>query len=378
MNSHVTEGDPIDLYTGLYVRTNTDLFVRDTIPIGVQRTYRNADNRSRSFGIGTSHLYDMFIVGDAAAFTYVELILADGGRIRYDRVSPGRGYADGVFEHTSTPTEFYRSRITWNGGGWTVALHDGSAYKLLGCNPSSTKPGQCGAVEFRSSRGEIVGIKRQPNGDITRVISPHGKWIAFTYDEKDRVTVAEASDGRTVKYGYDGKGLPITVTPSRGPKLRYGYDDENRLTTIFERGEVIRNFYDQDLCVRQLWSFRKKRMVFKFKYIFDNQKRHVETDVGEPDGTVRKVVFNEHGYPVSDTRHLGRKDEAALIYRRDSRTNALQNLTVTCSSKQITLRLTKPIGRLQVGESEDDPEELLALCAGAISKKSRVSRTRSK
>ena len=47
----------------------------------------------------------------------VALILPDGARIEYDRIA-GSGVVDLVLEHTSTPTAFYKSRITWNGSGF--------------------------------------------------------------------------------------------------------------------------------------------------------------------------------------------------------------------------------------------------------------------
>jgi len=111
------DADPVDLETGLYVRNNVDLYLKDSIPIEFNRVYRNADPRSRAFGIGASNSYEMFISGDSAAFTYVELILADGSRLHYNRVSPGQDFASAVFENTNTPTEFYGSRISWNGNG---------------------------------------------------------------------------------------------------------------------------------------------------------------------------------------------------------------------------------------------------------------------
>src|SRR5512138_1685173 len=45
------DGDPVDLGTGLYVRTHVDLALRDTVPIIFSRTYRNQDDRSRPFGV---------------------------------------------------------------------------------------------------------------------------------------------------------------------------------------------------------------------------------------------------------------------------------------------------------------------------------------
>jgi len=50
----VKAADPFDVGTGIYYRTYLDLQMDDTIPIRFERTQRNRDLRSRSFGIGGS------------------------------------------------------------------------------------------------------------------------------------------------------------------------------------------------------------------------------------------------------------------------------------------------------------------------------------
>src|SRR5438067_10655469 len=97
-HDNITAVDPFDVGTGIYYREYEDLFVKDTIPIDFVRSQRNMDPRSRSFGIGGSTSYDMFIVGDVSKFSWVALVLADGGQERYARISPGTEFADGVFE----------------------------------------------------------------------------------------------------------------------------------------------------------------------------------------------------------------------------------------------------------------------------------------
>ena len=111
-------GDPVDLATGLFVMEKTDLAVDDIMPIAITRTYRQDDARSRAFGIGASHPYDMFLVGDTFPYTYTDLILADGSRHHFTRISPGTGFADAVYEHTETQSRFYKAQIGWNGTGW--------------------------------------------------------------------------------------------------------------------------------------------------------------------------------------------------------------------------------------------------------------------
>jgi YD repeat-containing protein len=360
--TRTTDGDPIDLFTGLYIRTNVDIVVPDTIPIKLERTYRNADRRSRAFGIGASHPYDMFIVGDAVAFSYVELILADGGRLHYDRISPGKSYSDGVFEHTNRTTEFFRSRINWIGSGWTVSLKDGSSYKILGCSPSSTKPGQCGVIEHRDAHGNVLTIERQPNGNITRIVSPNKKWVAFTYDSGDRVIRADSSIGRSVQYQYDQKGRLVSVVPPTGLRLRYEFDDEDRMTAILEPGVDVHNFYDHDLCIRQTVAMRGRSGEFKFNYIFDAQKKHTKTEVNEPDGTLRRVTFDTDGDTLMDTRHAGRFDEASLNYELNPRTKAVESLTVSCKSTGAKVKVPGPFTFPQSDESTNDYESFLSIC----------------
>lgn len=339
-----------------------DIVVPDTIPIRLERTYRNADRKSRAFGIGASHPYDMFIVGDAVAFSYVELILADGGHLHYDRVSPGKSYTDGVFEHTNTTTEFFQSRIYWNGSGWTVSLNDGSSYKILGCSPSSTKPGQCGVIEHRDAHDNVLTIERQPNGNITRIVSPNKKWVAFTYDGEDRVIRAYSSIGRSVQYLYDQKGRLVSVVPPIGSKLCYEYDDEDRMTSIFEPGVQVHNFYDHDLCIRQTVSVHGFSGEFKFNYIFDAQKKHIKTEVNEPDGTLRKVTFDTDGDTLIDTRRAGRFDEASLNYELNPQTKAVESLTVSCKSTGAKVKVPGPFSFPESDENEDDYASFLSIC----------------
>src|SRR5207253_2593639 len=56
-------GEPVDLATGLFEYTKTDLMLADVLPASVVRTYRQGDSVSKAFGIGTSNLFDIFLTG---------------------------------------------------------------------------------------------------------------------------------------------------------------------------------------------------------------------------------------------------------------------------------------------------------------------------
>ena len=85
-------GDSVDLQTGLFVPTQTDLAMPGSTPLNVTRNYRQLDGASRAFGIGSSLTGDMALSGDDGNFpegwTYQDLTLADGGRVHFARVTP--------------------------------------------------------------------------------------------------------------------------------------------------------------------------------------------------------------------------------------------------------------------------------------------------
>lgn len=114
------------------------------------------------------------------------------------------GVTDAVFEHTSSPTAFYKSVLKWNGAGWTVTLKDGTVY-VFGENA----PLQAIRDRFGNTvtlTWSLTNASGSGYGKILRVTSPNGRWIAFTYDGSNRITEAKDHIGRTVGYQYDGSG----------------------------------------------------------------------------------------------------------------------------------------------------------------------------
>jgi hypothetical protein len=201
-------GDPVDCSTGPFLNTETDLRLADLLPIDFGRTYRNNDTLSRAFGLGSSSSYDLFL-WSSNPYQEVDLILPDGGRVHYKRISPGTSYDDAVFEHTSTPTAFYKSRITWAGAfnGWSLRLKDGTVlafeqYRSLR------------AIIDRYGNRTTIDRTREGRGPISQITSPSGRWISLTSDSAGRVTQARDNLGRTVTYRYDSAGR-LSLDPWR-------------------------------------------------------------------------------------------------------------------------------------------------------------------
>jgi hypothetical protein len=124
----------------------------------------------RAFGLNTQIPYQMFLTGDGTNYSYANLNLAGGGRVRFDRISSGTGYADAVMEHTATPTTWYKARLTQgqtffaDALGSALALTDGSGtvaasytYEAFGATAVSGTTGN--AYEYTGRESDGTGLK---------------------------------------------------------------------------------------------------------------------------------------------------------------------------------------------------------------------------
>ncbi len=314
-------GDPVDATTGLFVLNKTDLYLPDgAMPIQFTRTYRPGDTYSRAFGIGASHSYDLFFVGDTAPWTYIDLVLPDGGKIHYDRISPGTSYSDAVYEHVSTHSKYYKSQISWVSGVWHLKLKDGSVLEFRDVGFSASRPGDAGLLSITDRNGNQTVVTRDSVRNVSRITSPGGRWIEFTYDTSNRITQAKDNTGRVVGYEYDATGRLIRVTDPNGGITEYTYDASSRMLTLKDaRGIVyLTNEYDST------GKITKQTMVDSGTHLFNytmNGSDVAQLDVTDPRGNVSRRTFNLAGQLLSYTDALGQADEQVTTNTVESGTN---------------------------------------------------------
>jgi len=310
------DGEPVDLSTGLFVLNKMDLALPDIMPITLTRTYRPGDNSSRAFGIGSTHPYDIFL-WSVNNYQQADLILPDGGRIHYVRISPGTGFGDAVYEHTSTPSAFYKSQLYWNGNGWDVKLKDGTVFVFPDFAPLKS---------IRDRYGNQITITRS-GGNITQLTSPNGRWMQFTYDASNRITQARDNIGRTVNYTYDSGGRLWKVTDPNGGVTEYTYDSSNRMLTIKDaRGIVyLTNQYDSN--GRVIRQTQADNSTYQFGYTLDAGGKVTQTDVTNPRGNIRRMTFNPNGYTLTDIRAYSLPDQQTTTYERDLVSNRILSVT---------------------------------------------------
>jgi RHS repeat-associated protein len=327
------DGEPVDLSTGLYVYNKTDLSLPDTLPITITRTYRPQDNASRAFGIGSTHPYEMFL-WSINNYQETDLILPDGGRIHYVRISPGTGWGDAVYEHTATPGVFYKSRISWNGSGWDLKLKDGTVYVFPEFQPLQS---------IRDRYGNQLTITRS-GGSITQITSPNGRWVQFTYDPSGRISQIKDNVGRTVNYAYDTGGRLWRVTDPKSGVTEYTYDPSNRMRTIKDARQIVYLTNEYDANGRVFRQTQSDTSTFQFAYTLDAGGKVTQTDVTDPRGKIRRMVFNSNGYTLSDTRGFGLSEQQTITYVRDPVSNKILSLTDAAGRK--TTYSYDPLGNL--------------------------------
>ncbi len=332
------DGEPVDLGTGLFVYNKTDLSLSDVLPIVLTRTYRPGDSRSRAFGIGTTHNYDIFLVGDISPYSYQELILPDGGRIRFDRTSPDTSFPNAVYQNTSTPGAFYGAQISWN-GRWNLQMRDGTLL-VFPDGSSASRPQQAALLSIRDRYGNTMTLTRDSSGNLTQITSPNGRWILFTYDASNRVTQAQDNIGRTVLYSYDASGRLTQVTDANGGIWKYAYDSSNQMTTITDPRNILylQNQYDSN--GRVIKQIQADNSVYLFAYTTSDGTVSGylnQTDVTDPRGNIHRVTFSSPpispngfvtgGYSSTEIFALGKPEQQTFTYQRQPGTNSLSTVT---------------------------------------------------
>src|SRR5260370_37874019 len=92
---------PVVPSTGLFYLQHTDLALPDVMPLALTRTFRSS-YLSGPFGIGSTDANEIYLVGTTAGYTHMDLILPDGGRVHYTRMSAVTAWFDAVLTRTTT------------------------------------------------------------------------------------------------------------------------------------------------------------------------------------------------------------------------------------------------------------------------------------
>jgi YD repeat-containing protein len=291
----------VNLRNGNFKLLQTDLFVSDVIPLSLTRSYYAWDPYSHAFGVGTNHPYDICPTGTRFPYTYQELNLEDGYKVYMPRVSKGTGYADAVFRHSNTSSEFYGAMTAWNGNGWTMTFHD--RRKIYFPEAYFAKNfAQGAATEMVDAEGHRVQLKRSKERNLEELISPSGHAIHFRYDASDRIVEAWDDAGHVRNYTYGQGGHVDTV--GDGSHILYrleyqrimtGADNDPWLLTAVLDGDwnvLVKNKYWNGRTIAQTLANGE---IYRYEYRFDVEGRNVVQTIVTLPSQEKKVFFFRNG-----------------------------------------------------------------------------------
>ncbi|KJK00268.1 hypothetical protein UB44_10620 [Burkholderiaceae bacterium 26] len=354
--------DPVDTATGLFLHATTDLTIPDVMPITIGRSYRQADETSRAFGIGTNLSYDLFLVGgyDSAKDQikpYSYLILPDGGRVYFSRVSGGTGYTDAVFQSIAAPGSiYYGAIIKWDnvsypGANWSLVLKNGTSYYFPGVGDGGGTARTAAVVGIKDRFGNTMQLVRSSgSANLTQIISPNGRNVYLSYDSANRITQLKDDLQRTVSYSYDTQGRLIRVTDPLGKSMQYTWASQtvsaahsiggvttstNLLTVQDKNGNiVVTNTYDAN--GRVATQTHADGTTYSFAYTLLSASQTipaggydavVQTDATDERGTVTRYVFDTNKALTSVTAGQGTSVAQTHTYSRNASTNLLDSVT---------------------------------------------------
>jgi YD repeat-containing protein len=337
-----------DLSTGLYIREDDDLVVNTPLPIVLRRTYNSGDGLPRRFGLETTHPGEWWIYGDGdPGIPWGDLILADGVRIHFARISPGDTQEGAVLRYDGPSGEFNGALLSWTGSLWEMRFRDGSVASFLDCQ---TDQEVCSLIERRDPDGHRIAYVRDRSGTLLSMES-EGQSISFDYDDRKRIVRAYDTAQREVSYAYDDRGRLVRATGSDGIVRTYEYDERDNLVGVREPGRILQNWLDgADRWVKQVMRASEQDddpYVATVRYVVEDGSI-VESDLDEGDG-LEVSRYNAHHYIVSETLDADGPAPIVFTYNLDPVSSATNGATMSC------LGPSGPItGAVPVAAADDD------------------------
>jgi uncharacterized protein DUF6531 len=182
------KADPVDLSTGIFMLSATDLVIGGRTPLAITRSYRSGDTNAGVFGLGTMMGYDEFLqTTSATVLTYVY-----HGDTRTTFVKQ----ADGSYTNSTVPA-LRGARITVDGvGNRTLRYKDGRTVAFTGEIYPTTVGLQTAVTD---ANGNALTVT-DPAGNA----DPLGDTVTLGYDAVSRRRVTQRDPLRmTTAMAYD-------------------------------------------------------------------------------------------------------------------------------------------------------------------------------
>lgn len=329
---NATAGDPVDLKTGRFTYAETDISINDVNPLMLGRNYRPSDLVKREFGIGTSADF-MYRLAVRNSYATMQLVLPNGTPLIFNQTSGSGAY--GTWKYTGRHALSGATLASESANGWKyrLTMRDGSQMTFEQYSPNRIRT-------FQDRFGNVTEYQYDA-GNVSRILSPNGRYIDLNYDAQNRIVSAVDPIGSTWRYEYNARGMLAKVAYPDGTFRRYEYRTYstpelpgttsfvwNLLNAIYDQrgNRLLFNEYDAPAettgngigtsgrVVRQTLA---DGGVYTFQYDhFDGS--NYATLVTHPDGSQRRVWFDGGIYPATDTLAYGTQIAQTYTFERDT------------------------------------------------------------
>jgi RHS repeat-associated protein len=157
------------------------------------------------------------------------------------------------------------------------------------------------------SKSRTIGYEYNSLGSKTKLITPEGKTITYTYDDANRLQ--KITNGGTFTFAYDKQGRRTKLAYPNGATANYVYDTAGRLTSLnhkTSKGEIIDSFnYTLDNVGNRL---AKTGMDENIAYTYDAIYR-LQRAIGSHHHGAEKYTYDPAG-----NRLIGPDEELAYTY----------------------------------------------------------------
>jgi YD repeat-containing protein len=288
----------LDLSDQLVLSRRTDFYIPGKLPLELSRVIRTNDARPRAFGVGGNHSLNIFPVGNRWPFTWIDVILEDGGRLHYSRVNWGAAYWDAEYRVQSTISDFYSSSLRWKWPGWRLQRLDGRTY-IFPDGDGVQRPEQAALIEVSGRDGNTLHLNRVRSGDLASVDANDGRWIHLQYDQQGRITAGQDSQGCTMSYQYSRDGYLEKVEDGNHRVMDYGHDASHRLNSLSVNGVLVWKLdFDRAGHIAELIVGNHE--PYRFSYQLDRSGAVSEITVTEPSQHVFRIVAYQGRYKLLD------------------------------------------------------------------------------
>lgn len=283
----------VDLRYGMLLHYKTEPVMQDVLPMPFAHVLRNLDPDSRAFGKGGTHTLDMGLVGDNVSLTWVDLVMAGGGRVHYVPASKPGWFAPAAAGYLDDST------LQWNGKDWRIR-HENGIEMVFPESQNATRFEQTALVQMSTLDGRTLVIDRDLAGNV-RFVSDGRNRVDFEHDAQNRIKAISPDDtGQRLEFDYDTRGCLVRRTGAGGEFL-YEYEPRGagcKLARTEHNGVThFRAEYGADDRLIKLTG--PEGGTYLVSYETDKRGVIVRADVRDPDGALRRITIDETGYWLS-------------------------------------------------------------------------------